>query len=396
MTNAQLLESVPAEEREVLQARLSECSAQHANPLPAARTLLLYARLPRTGNALACQVLSSCSGQQARSACGKELTYADVASSRTGCPVAPAANGPSANGVKFAFYGSERLPVSGYACSSGLNATHRPECTSFGGDHSAVCNYLVGAKAPGALMLTSERLPDLAVPPCISVRPNIRMLALLRDPGERAQSTWSFHLENCICNFRYQWCTMFTSFRFKQRQTHLCEDHTPKHGFASAVAVLHKHGNMPWPQASSEANHVLGRYTASVVREAYAPYFGSYRPAAGAPYKTSALLARATLAKCFAWVGIAEEMHLSLSLLKHELPAFFGRLDASQYSWRPASGPHGDIDPQAAANQSQHPFLRSGVLPKDYDICKRPVPEALSLLQLVTTSTAALSNAAHP
>ena len=53
--------------------------------------------------------------------------------------------------------------------------------------------------------------------------------------------------------------------------------------------------------------HVLGRYAAGVVREAYAPYFGGYRVSAGGPWKSSSLLARATLARCFSWVGIAEE-----------------------------------------------------------------------------------------
>ena len=367
-TNAELLAEVPPEERDVLSARLSECSAQHANPLPAARTLLLFTRLPRAGNALACQMMSSCSGQQSRSACGKELTYADVAASRAGCPVAPAANGPAANGVRFAFYGSEKLPSSGYACASGLNASHRPECLSFGGDHAAVCNYLVGAKAPGALMLTSERYPDLAVPPCISVRPNLRLLALLRDPGERAQSAWTFHLQNCVCNFQYQWCTMFTSFRFRQRQTHLCEDHTPKHGFASAIAVLHKHGNMPWPTASSEATHVLGRYTASIVKEVYAPYFGGYKPAARRAMEVVGH-PQAHDARQMLRVGGHRRGHAALALLlKQELPAFFGRMDTSQYTWRPSSGPGASSDPIIVANESRHPFLRSGVLPKDYAI----------------------------
>ena len=93
----------------------------------------------------------------------------------------------------------------------------------------------------------------------------------------------------------------------KNRQTKLCDDHTPKHGFASALAVLRQHGNMPWPITSSETHHVLGRFIAGVVREAYAPYFGGYQATPGGPWKSSPLLARATLARCFAWVGIAEE-----------------------------------------------------------------------------------------
>ena len=119
---------------------------------------------------------------------------------------------------------------------------------------------------------------------------------------------------------------------------------------------------------SSDAAHILGRYTAGIVREVYAPYFGSYKTSAYGAFKTSPLLARTTLTKCFAWVGIAEELPLSLSLLRHELPAFFGRLDFTQFEWTPASGPSGSTDPIAASNQSQHPYLRSNALPKDYEI----------------------------
>ena len=61
------------------------------------------------------------------------------------------------------------------------------------------------------------------------------------------------------------WCTMFTSFRYQNRKSKLCDEHTPRHGFAAALSVLRSHGNMPWPITSSETSHVLGRFTASVV-----------------------------------------------------------------------------------------------------------------------------------
>jgi len=156
-------------------------------------------------------------------------------------------------------------------------------------------------------MVASERFPEFLAPPCPLVRPNIRLLALLRDPGERVQSAFTFTYEACVCNFRYPWCVMFTSFRFKNRQSKLCDDHTPKHGFASALAEMRSHGNMPWSTTSSEMPHILGRFTAGVVREVYAPYFGAYQASAGGPWRSSAVLARATLARCFSWVGIAEE-----------------------------------------------------------------------------------------
>ena len=188
-------------------------------------------------------------------------------------------------------------------------AAPRGRCgpAGFAGEPGAACRYLGSVHPPGALMLASERFPDFTIAPCPLLRPSIKLLALLRDPGERAQSAFAYNYEACVCNFRHPWCTQFSSFRFKNRQTKLCDDHTPKHGFASALAVLRQHGNMPWPITSSETHHVLGRFTAGVVREAYAPYFGGYQATPGGPWKSSPLLARATLARCFAWVGIAEE-----------------------------------------------------------------------------------------
>ena len=111
-----------------------------------------------------------------------------------------------------------------------------------------------------------------------------------------------------VCNFRFPWCVMFTSFRFKNRQTKLCDEHNPRHGFANAISVLRTHGNMPWTITSSEMPHVLGRLASGLIHEVYAPYFGSYRTSSsGGSLKISSLLARATLARCFSWVGIAEE-----------------------------------------------------------------------------------------
>ena len=293
---ASLLEALPAVEREAVQARLSTCAA--SSPAKAGESLLLVPRLPRSGNALMCNLLSACSARQSRSACGTTVAIADVNSVRAStCP---------SGQTPYAFYGNEKLSPDNYGCAAGINASV-PECSSFAGEPGAACRYLGSVHPPGALMLASERFPDFTIAPCPLLRPSIKLLALLRDPGERAQSAFAYNYEACVCNFRHPWCTQFSSFRFKNRQTKLCDDHTPKHGFASALAVLRQHGNMPWPITSSETHHVLGRFTAGVVREAYAPYFGGYQATPGGPWKSSPLLARATLARCFAWVGIAEE-----------------------------------------------------------------------------------------
>jgi len=171
----------------------------------------------------------------------------------------------------------------------------------------------------------------------------------------------------CSCNFKYPWCTMFTSFRFKQRQTKLCDEHTPRHGLAAALSFVRSHGNKPWPLTSSETHHVLGRFTTSIIKEVYTPWFGAYQ-ASGGGRQASALLAKQTLAHCFAWVGLAEDLALSLQLLKLELPSYFRTLDVTQFEWTPTAGsskPGGDPE---AANNSLHPYLRSHLLVNDYNV----------------------------
>ena len=249
----------PPEVKEALQGRLSTCVA-HTMPRSASQTLLYFARLPRTGrcvyhtllaqlrtgsdvltrrpclsvcSAIACKMMGACSGRQARSACGEQMAVADVASVRANaCPHDAAS--------AFSFYGSEKvrprppstnathslvclcaapsidvyacvrstvcsrcrqLSPSNYGCAAGPNSSN-PTCLSFGGDEVAMCNYMGSTKVPGAVMMATERFPPFAAPPCITLRPAVRMLALLRDPGERAQSAFQYVLDGCICNFR--------------------------------------------------------------------------------------------------------------------------------------------------------------------------------------------------
>jgi hypothetical protein len=64
----------------------------------------------------------------------------------------------------------------------------------------------------------------------------------------------------------------------------------------------------------------------------------------------------------------ARRLPISLMLLKHEMPGFFGSLDVSQFQWTPASGPSAAGGDPGAANQSQHPYLRTHLLTRDYEI----------------------------
>ena len=61
---AAMLEALPVVERQAVQARLSTCPSLNSVPRSAAETLLYVPRLPRTGNALMCKLLGTCSARQ--------------------------------------------------------------------------------------------------------------------------------------------------------------------------------------------------------------------------------------------------------------------------------------------------------------------------------------------
>ena len=93
-------EPVPAELAESLKARMSMCTV-HAAPRPADRSLLYFVRLPRTGNALGCRLLSACSAKQSRAPCGTAMSAADAAFTRSStCP---------ASAASFTFAGNEKV-----------------------------------------------------------------------------------------------------------------------------------------------------------------------------------------------------------------------------------------------------------------------------------------------
>ena len=189
---------------------------------------------------------------------------------------------------------------------------------------------------------------------------------------------------------------MFTSFRFGPRRAALCDGAKPRHSFGAAMDLLRASGPRLWPAATGKAEDILGRYAATVTTNVYAPFFGSWQPKEDAPWEESAALgtprhstpaaaparnrvcrrparprlsacerrgaARVTLSRCFAWVGIAEEMPLSLRLLKAEIPTYFQNLDPDHaaFAWAPASG--------AASSNASHPYLRQRLLSADYKV----------------------------
>uniref|UniRef100_A0A7S4B555 Sulfotransferase domain-containing protein n=1 Tax=Chrysotila carterae TaxID=13221 RepID=A0A7S4B555_CHRCT len=333
-------------------ARIASCDARtrkQAGPF-----LLNFHRLPRTGNAFMCFLLGACSSKQSRIACADALDSGELADACPGGAAEP-----------FWHYGSERVPPGGHGMCAGLDGLN-DACSSYGGDEARTCEYMRSLRLPATALVQHERYVPLELPPCSWPVAHVRMLVMLREPAERAQSAYTFGLQKCICTFSFPWCKMYTSFRFSQRRAVLCDGKQPKHSFSTAVSVLRTHAGKDFPAATADTMLILGRYAASIVKEVYAPYFGGYRRDEASPWLASASLARATLAHCFTWVGIAEEMPLSLALLKAELPQFFGNLNTEHVraQWASTSTKQ---DASDIGNHS-HPYLRTQLLSNDYAI----------------------------
>ena len=179
--------------RAVIDARTASCKRFDSRT---AAPLVQYLRLPRVGNALMCALLSACSGSQSRTACGG------------GEPVGAGAC-PGGASPAYSQHGNFRLASSSLGMCAGPNGTSA-QCSSGGGDETLVCGGLQTLRLPGSVLVQYEHFVELEKPPCAWAAPPVRLITLLRDPGERAQSAYTFGLEACVCNFRFPWCALLT------------------------------------------------------------------------------------------------------------------------------------------------------------------------------------------
>lgn len=363
--------------------RIATCSSRRrAAPEP---QLLIYTRLPRVGNALMCALLSVCSSRQSRTSCVNSkvaasaaldaLVPTDVPPSLAAVSLDGACPGDAPN--SYLQYGNDHLAYDNRSMCAGIDGL-TAACSTFDGDTVRSCANLRSFRLPGTVMLQTERYDAPESPPCMWLQAPVAMMAILRDPGERAQSAFHFGLQACVCNFRYPWCKQYTSFRFSNRRPALCDGRKTKPSFYEAVTVLRNQvAGKAWPIQTIKPAEILGRYAAGVVQDVYVPFFGSYaaaQPESGGPrvrpsnaglpppaFARSASLAKLTLQHCFAWVGIVEDFPLSLALLKAELPSFFRNLDTKHevLQWAPKSG---------TAENRTHPFLRTQLLTGDYAV----------------------------
>jgi hypothetical protein len=305
-----------------------------------------------------CAVMSACSGYHSRTACG-------------GSEALGAAACPGGSELAYNQYGNLRLSAGNYGMCASINGTS-PTCSSAAGDISSVCGGMRSFRLPAATLVQYDRFPDFERPPCGWPEAPLKLIAMLREPGERAQSAYTYALNECVCNFKFPWCTIYTNFRYKNRQPHLCTDHKPKHSFYNAISVLHRHHSSfgAFSVTSTESEHILGRFVAAVVKEVYTPFFGKHSPLGGVAAETSISLplARITLSHCFAWVGIADELELSLRLLKMEMGSAFGHLDLGhlELQWRPTAPTSRNAE--ALGLNHSHPYLRSHLLTNDYEL----------------------------
>ena len=358
--------------RALVKQRVSSCAA--LSPSRTDNFLLAYPRLPRVGNGLLCAVLSACS--QRAMPC-----HGGSAPDPTMCP--------GGADWRYTDLGAAKLHKEAYGCFPRMGQLPvgsaagwdklMGSCATHEGDVAATCSMMQATALPATLMLQHETFFEPQAPPCGWSAAPLRFVALLRDPGERAQSAYDFGLTGCICNFKFSHCTMFTSFRFSTRRAALCDGGKPKHSFHEAVGLLRESGVREWPVATDNEQFVLGRYASAVISNVYSTYYGGYRlpppgadadaaPAEGGAWLVSPALARATLAHCVAWVGIAEEMPLSLQLLRYELPQFFRNLNIAHpaFGWTSVLNRAGE--PASNYSSLTHPFLRSHLLTDDYKL----------------------------
>jgi len=376
--NADLGDAVRPQLHAAAEERIATCSARRRRaPEP---LLLLYSRLPRVGNAFMCALLSACSSRQSRTSCVNSAVAASAALDALGpSDVPPALSAVSLDGacpggspVPFLQYGSDHLAYDNRSMCAGFDGL-TAACSTFGGDAARSCANLQSLRLPATLMLQTERYAAPESPPCGWLQAPVALLAILRDPGERAQSAFHYGLQACVCNFRYQWCKQYTSFRYSNRRPALCDGRKTRPSFYDAVSVLRANPEAkPYPLATVKPADILGRYAAGVVRDVYVPFFGAYRSAAAPSrgpkpdaarpaWEHSASLAQLTLAHCYSWVGLVEDMPLSLALLKAELPSFFRNLDIKHeaFQWAPKSG---------STENRTHPYLRTHLLAADYAV----------------------------
>ena len=179
----------------------------------------VYWRLPRVGNALMCAVLGACSHAQVETcaaapgghvvdacAAGAPWQYTDYASAKL-----PAAS-------RSCFQRLDDLPLGGDQAAGWANL--EATCSTMGGDVAATCSYLRGLAQPATAMVRLERFVEPTAAPCSAraqfwrnsgailaqfsvtshplfsacswAAPPVRMIAMLRDPGERAQSAYEY------------------------------------------------------------------------------------------------------------------------------------------------------------------------------------------------------------
>ena len=90
-----------------------------------------------------------------------------------------------------------------------------------------------------------------------------------------------------------------------------------------------------------------------VTTSTYLNYYGSYAAKTPGKIARSSALAQMTLVQCYEWVGILDELELSLRLLKVEIPDLFANLNitaalqSSREYLYPARNGHPGIPPSA-------------------------------------------------
>ena len=242
--------------------------------------------------------------------------------------------------------GSITLALIFEKCAAGILCTPRPSWTNHGiyllgnvygvppmneshGDAAAsdraTCDALRRLQRPGVITLHHALIDWRGS--CGWGPPQV--LFMVREPLARARSYYNFMIEKCICEEPpLSWCgSWFRAEATPGGRARLCGNASKPGALYSFEAAALAQSPTP-PTAKAIAREALFGGGAGIGGDAGSSFVTPQ--AYLAPPGSSLDAVRVALRSKVGWVGVLEELHLSLAVLRALLPAFFGGLDVDR------------------------------------------------------------------